>query len=188
MRLTGKQKAFAEEYVQDFNGTRAARAAGYKGDANTLSSLAWENLRKDNIKKYIRQLLTDRTMSAEEVLEKLRLVAVTDVSPYMNDDGEISVSSLREAGLGYLIKGSRNTRQGVIIELMDKQKALVDIGRHHGLFTDKTEIMGAGGGPVETEDKTTARAISTLSHALSDLLHRRDVDGEESEDPVDPSE
>lgn len=52
--LTGKQKRFCEEYIFDFNGTRAAKAAGYSDD--TAAVIASENLTKPNIQAYIKEL------------------------------------------------------------------------------------------------------------------------------------
>ncbi|HMG92367.1 MAG TPA: terminase small subunit, partial [Chryseolinea sp.] len=55
--LTGKQKRFCEEYIFDFNGARAARAAGYSED--TAKEIASENLTKPNIQAYIKELEED---------------------------------------------------------------------------------------------------------------------------------
>lgn len=55
--LTGKQKRFCEEYIFDFNGTRAAIAAGYS--ENTAPEIASENLTKPNIQAYIKVLQSD---------------------------------------------------------------------------------------------------------------------------------
>ena len=55
--LTGKQKKFCEEYIYDFNGTRAAIAAGYS--ENTASEMAYENLNKPQIKAYLKVLQSD---------------------------------------------------------------------------------------------------------------------------------
>lgn len=55
--LTGKQKRFCEEYILDWNATRAAKAAGYSED--TACSIGNENLRKPEIKSYIETLQSD---------------------------------------------------------------------------------------------------------------------------------
>ena len=43
-KLTNKQKRFVEEYIIDFNATRAAKAAGYS--ASTAYASGAENLKK----------------------------------------------------------------------------------------------------------------------------------------------
>ena len=55
--LTGKQKRFCEEYVLDWNATRAAKAAGYSEE--TAYSIGSENLRKPELKAYIEEIQQD---------------------------------------------------------------------------------------------------------------------------------
>lgn len=50
--LTQKQKVFVYEYLRDFNGTKAAMAAGYP--AKSASAIASENLNKPEIQKLIK--------------------------------------------------------------------------------------------------------------------------------------
>ncbi len=45
-QLTPKQQLFVDYYLQTFNGTEAARRAGYKGNDKTLSVVGSENLAK----------------------------------------------------------------------------------------------------------------------------------------------
>lgn len=51
--LTQKQKVFVYEYLRDFNGTKAAIAAGYP--AKSAGSIAHENLNKPEIQKLIKE-------------------------------------------------------------------------------------------------------------------------------------
>lgn len=52
--LTPKQRSFVDNYLANgCNGTQAAKAAGYKGNDNTLASIAKDNLRKPHIKSEI---------------------------------------------------------------------------------------------------------------------------------------
>lgn len=56
--LNEKQKKFCEEYLIDFNGTRAAIEAGYS--PKTARSTASENLTKPNIQQYLSELINQR--------------------------------------------------------------------------------------------------------------------------------
>lgn len=47
----------------------------------------------------------------------------------------------------------------VEIELHDPQAALVQLGRHHKLFTDKTVLSGPNDGPIQTEDVGAYRGM-----------------------------
>lgn len=57
--LNEKQKKFCEEYLIDFNGTRAAIEAGYS--KKTARSTASENLTKPNIQQYLKELINQRS-------------------------------------------------------------------------------------------------------------------------------
>ena len=55
--LTPKQKLFCEEYILDWNATRAAKVAGYS--ENTAQQIGSENLLKPLIKEYIEEIQKD---------------------------------------------------------------------------------------------------------------------------------
>ena len=57
MKLTPKQKAFADYYIELGNATEAAQKAGYKG--NNLNRIASENLSKLDIKQYIEEKMDE---------------------------------------------------------------------------------------------------------------------------------
>lgn len=87
-KLTPKQKAFCEEYVKNGgNGTQAARDAGYKGNNNTLHTVAIENLLKPTLLAYISELQAEaakkskRTiMDLSEIQERRSAIARGEVS------------------------------------------------------------------------------------------------------------
>lgn len=81
MKLTEKQKRFADEYIKSGNATQAAIAAGYsKKSAQQTGS---ENLLKPVIKNYIdermRTIENSRIMTAKEAVEFLTSVVRGDV-------------------------------------------------------------------------------------------------------------
>lgn len=148
--LTTKEKVFCLEYVQHWNGTRAAIQAGYS--KKTARSVAHENLTKPYIKAEIQRVLSQKAMMAEEVLARLaaeasanmaELVEFYDV-PILDKDGKHigdkqSVRMKPEAfeKYGYLIKSINPTVSGDLkFELYDAQKAKELIGKHLGLFRD----------------------------------------------------
>lgn len=77
MKLTEKQKRFCDEYIKLGNAKEAAINAGYS--KKTSKSMGAENLTKPDLKKYIdermEQLASERIMSAQEILERLSLIA-----------------------------------------------------------------------------------------------------------------
>jgi len=181
--LSHKQAAFVTEYLADFNATRAAERAGYKGDENTLAVTGHRLLRIDKIADAISKRLSEKAMGADEVLMRLAQHARSDLGPWLSDDGAIDIAAMKEAGTTHLIrKVKRTERSGESkdggfwsqvtgeVELHDAQAALVQLGKHHKLFVDRTEHTGKDGGPIEVDDSYTdaeraARILKLLRSA-----------------------
>jgi phage terminase small subunit len=85
--MTPKQIRFSHEYIRDWNGTRAAKAAGYK--KKTASLIASENIRKPYVKRYIELIQKDIAeevgISKIQLLEKLKKIALAEL-PDMYED------------------------------------------------------------------------------------------------------
>lgn len=126
MKLTEKQKRFADEYIISGNATQAAIKAGYS--KKTARFVAAENLTKPNIKNYIdkrlEELKSERTADAQEVLEYLTSVMRG------NETEEVLI------GVG---EGMQSTIQKEV-GAKDRLKAAELLGKRFALFTDKTEV------------------------------------------------
>ena len=102
MRFTAKQAAFVEWYCSaavNMNGTVAARRAGYKGNDNTLASVAAENLRKPAIRQEIDRRMALLTSNAQITVEKvLRDLEVTRVKALLDRNYSAAVKCLELQG------------------------------------------------------------------------------------------
>lgn len=140
-KLTNKQKAFIEHYLECWNGTEAARKAGYKGNDNTLAAIGSQNLRKLNIKRRVQDRLDAKAMSANEILDRLAQHARGDISDYINDFGYLDFERLKKDGKAHLVKKYiiSPTAKGmkVHVEAYDAQSALVQLAKAQGLFTER---------------------------------------------------
>lgn len=80
MKLTLKQKRFADEYIISGNASDAARKAGYS--KKTCGSIGDENLKKPAISQYIEKRLKElddsKKMSLEEAIERISSIARRD--------------------------------------------------------------------------------------------------------------
>jgi len=54
------------------------------------------------------------------------------------------LEKLKKDGYSHLIKRIKQTTTGIDIESYDQHKALVDVGKHHELFTDNYDITSKG--------------------------------------------
>lgn len=77
MALSNKQRVFIEEYLIDFNATQAALRAGYS--KRSAQQIGQENLSKPVIADVIKARLTEKTMSADEVLIRITEQAKADL-------------------------------------------------------------------------------------------------------------
>ncbi len=141
-RLSGKQKAFINAYLDqaNFNATKAAQLAGYKGNGRTLGAVGHENLKKPEIANEISIRLKESAMSSDEVLKRLGEQARAEYSQFILTNGTIDIKSLIDAGKGHLIKGITPLKEGNRIDFYDGQSALTTLAKHHGLLADRHEI------------------------------------------------
>ncbi len=170
MALTYKQRAFVEHYLGDaqWNATEAARMAGYSGDRAALAVRGSENVKKRNIRAHIRRRLEEMGANTEELVQRWLSRIRVDISPFVTESG-LDVQALKKAGLGYLIKGVRQTKDAVTIILRDPDVAEERLARHLGMFVERREVSGPGGGAIETEHKHVTD-ISGLTNEELDRL------------------
>jgi len=149
--LSPKRLAFVNEYLQCWNASEAARRAGYS--AKTAYAAGSFLLRIPEVLREIEQRQRDSGMSANEALARLTDQARGSMGAFLHISarGEVQVDlASREArDKLHLIKKIRLKRrrqlragkewelESIEIELYDAQAALIQIGRHHGLFTER---------------------------------------------------
>jgi phage terminase small subunit len=175
-KLTPKQKRFVEHYLIDPNATQAALRAGYS--KRTAKVIGSENLSKPSIAAAIaakqQEIAEKNGLSAQKVIGELMLLGFANMQDYLRPgaDGLPSLdfakltrgqaAALQEVTCEQTASGALQiTKDGadpiktyrVKFKLADKRAALVDLGKHLGLFADrlKAELTGAGGGPVVVE-------------------------------------
>lgn len=64
-------------------------------------------------------------------------------APYILSGGYVDLAALEREGKMHLVKGIKNTKDGLVVEFYDAQAALVHIGKYHALFTEKQEVTGS---------------------------------------------
>lgn len=121
-RLTGKQAEFCKQYIIDLNATQAAIRAGYS--PRSAMQIGELNMRKHDIQAEIKRLNGERSqrteITADYVLQKIQTI-VERASDETNADGYNENAAL---------------------------KGLELLGKHLALWTDKTQLSGADGGPL----------------------------------------
>lgn len=169
--LTAKQRAFVREYLIDLNATQAAIRAGYS--EKTAYSIGEENLKKPDVASAIdaaMKIRADRTdITADRVLKELAKIGFADIRKAIKWQGTlvteednpeggdtltiknvvtnnvtlISSDDIDDETAAAISEISQNTSGCIKLKLHDKRAALVDIGKHLGMFTDKVEHSGS---------------------------------------------
>lgn len=152
MKLKSKRhEQFCQEYIIDFNGTRAATDAGFSKRSAKVT--ACRLLTKDNIQQRISELLKDRSertkITQDMVLHELKILACSDFRDYgeiirtlADPDGRLKLKIFSE------IKGDATraiqsisehiTKEGIQLKfkLHSKTPALELIAKHLGMLVD----------------------------------------------------
>jgi hypothetical protein len=84
---------------------------------------------------------------------------------------EVTVEDFKD-GRG---EDARNVRK-IRFKLADKRAALVDLGKHFGMFRDKIEHMGRDGGPIETREAPPPMTRAEVAKAVRKLIAGAEVD------------
>lgn len=112
-KLTPKQQAFADYYIETGNATEAAIRAGYnKKTARQIGSM---NLTKVDIKQYIEERLSK--------IEDARIAKGEEVLQYLTK----------------VMRGEEKDQFGLDPSLQDRTKAAELLGKRYRLFVDKVE-------------------------------------------------
>jgi phage terminase small subunit len=168
MDLTDQEILFCNEYLKDFNATRAARAAGYseKHTRTTASRL----VARDNIRRYLQSKMNVKLRSVDaditRIIEELKLIAFSDLNDIMNIDaheetmdpstGDVTIQPsvkmrpTSEIGEKTRViaeitedKSMYGTKRKV--KLYDKMKAIELLGKYNKMFTDQVEVTNPDG-------------------------------------------
>lgn len=130
-KLTPKQQAFADYYIELGNATQAAIKAGYS--ERSARQIGEQNLSKLDVKNYIderlEQLASERVASQQEVMETLTAIL----------RGEATAATLKGVGMG-----EQEIEENMPPTMAERIKAAELIGKRHRMWTDKLELEGAG--------------------------------------------
>jgi phage terminase small subunit len=125
MKLTKKQQAFADYYIESLNGTQAAIKAGYS--PNSAKEIACENLTKHHIDEYIKQRMAEKDHAV--------IASQDEVLTYLTN---IMRGNLRRETVV-------NTRQGfelvdTLPDHKDSLRAAELLGKRYGAFIERSQV------------------------------------------------
>jgi phage terminase small subunit len=173
--LTAKRERFCLEYLRDLNATQAATRAGYS--LKTAKAQGARLLTNVDVAARIAELQDDRAarlqVTADKVLRELARIGFSDIGDYvevsrfglmmkdpatLTPDQRAAIAEISET----VTDKSRNRR----FKLHDKVAALLKLGQHLGLFTERLEHSGPGGGRIEVRTLTPAQRVARIQELL----------------------
>lgn len=135
--LTVRQKRFAEEYTYDFNASAAAVRAGYS--INNADKQGYLLCRHKGIAAYIDHLTKTKETNITVVDENYIIQKIVKTIDKAED----------------------------VVNLTAVLRGLELLARHKGMLTDKQEITGKDGGPIEIERRAQEDADSLVEQLRS---------------------
>lgn len=168
-RLTEKQKRFVAEYLVDLNATQAAIRAGYS--AKTAEVIGYENLRKPQIADAIDQAMAKRAerteITQDMVIRELAAIGFAKASDYaqVTASGRVRITPTEELSdvQRRALSGIKEGKFGIEVSSYDKVKALDLLGKHLGMFSERTtqqependlveKLLSGTGEDIDTDD------------------------------------
>ncbi len=154
--LTAKEKLFVDEYLIDFNATRAAGAVGYAKDKSNsaLRSIACRLLKNIDIMTQIDKKIIERSkklqIEQEDIITELKKIAFVDIRGLFNDDGTLKetheLNTLQVSAINYMNVAKKYVGRGdnrklvgykMKIKFNSRLKALELLSRHLGIRKTK---------------------------------------------------
>ncbi len=157
--LPPRHAAFVENYLLDFNGRRAAKAAGFKGNADTLASTASRIIRDSKVAAEISRRRHERAENMENVtkdrvlyeLGSVGLANFDDFAP-MFGDGDMAeklsnltrtqAAAVKEVILEEFRDGRSDWRtvRRTKFKLHSKEASLKLLAEMNGWVTEKVDV------------------------------------------------
>lgn len=154
----GRHEKMAQELAKGTEQFAAYRLAGFLGTKPAASKVAHRDDVRARVSEILGRAAAKAEVTVERVLRELALLGFANMQDYMrsSDSGDpyLDFSALTREQAAALVEVTvEDFRDGrgedaravkrVKFKLADKRAALVDIGRHLKMFTDKVEHSGA---------------------------------------------
>lgn len=152
-KVTAKEEVFCQKYIKYLNKTKAALMAGYS--KRSAKEIGYQTFTKPHIQARIseirEELKEELGISDHSVLSELAALSYWNIKDFITDDNEIKdLSKMPKSSIkpviGLKTKVS-TTKIGEVVtkevttelKMADKKGALVDLGRHLGIFEKDNE-------------------------------------------------
>lgn len=195
MGLTIKQNTFAMAYIETGNASEAYRRSYDAGDMSphSIEVEASRLLQNPEVTLRVEELQAEHRkrhdITIDRILRELSKIGFSNMLDYVKVEGpdafvdlstltrdqaaaiqEITVEDYKD-GRG---ENARDVRR-VKVKLSDKRAALVEMGKHLGMFRELHEHSGKDGDPIKIEGRPMSdiEAARRVAYALGRALERK---------------
>jgi phage terminase small subunit len=148
--MTNSQKRFCDEYLIDFNATRAYKAA-YKNcrKDETANVNGSKLLRNTKVQEYIaekQQEMQERNkITQDTIIQELAKIALFNIKDIYNEDGTLKKVTELDDDTAKAISGVKILQKAGAMKIIlsktnDKTKALELLGKHLGMFKENVNL------------------------------------------------
>ena len=183
-----KHERFAQAVVSGRSFNEAYAEVGYVLNPSHARRLGANPTVKERVAWLLEKAAEKAVISASRVLEELAKIGfaniadftkvmpngdlVTDFSKITPDElaavAEITVEEYKD-GRGFGARDVKRTK----VKLNDKRAALVDIGKHLGMFKDLVEHTGKDGAPIEVHEISDEEAARRMLFVIAKARKQR---------------
>jgi phage terminase small subunit len=158
-----KHEIFAQQVAQGASAISAYVTAGYSKNDSNASRLSGNDKVRARIAELLNEGAAKAGVSIQRVVEELAKIGFANMADYMkvgiDGDPYLDFSELNRDHSAALVEvtvedfkegrgaDARDVRR-VKFKLADKRAALVDLGKHLGMFKDRVEHSGVDGEPI----------------------------------------
>ena len=185
-----KHEQFARYIAEGMSAKDALPKLGYLPNSNALTTEVYANNMarrpaiRDRIQELRDQAASKTNITIQRVLEELAKIGFANMMDYMKTqpDGTayVDLSGLdrdKAAAISEIVVDEYTEGKGddarqvkrVRFKLHDKRAALLDIGKHLGMFRERVEVTGKDGGPIQTQGTVQ---VELLDREERDILKR----------------
>jgi phage terminase small subunit len=139
-----KIRTFVDQYLVDLNATKAYQRCGFGGKNKTSTAIeASKKMNDPEVQQAIWEEMEKRRatirISQERVISELASLAfanIKDICAWTGNVISAKDSDELETIQAAAIQEVAETKQGIRVKMHDKKSALIDLGKHLGLFWD----------------------------------------------------
>lgn len=197
-KLTPKQEAFIREYLRTGSGIEAYKRA-YNAEGMVANSIYREaclllqhpkvaqrlGVAQAKLEAKTEKVLDNLAVTKERIISELAKIGFSNMMDYIKpqDDGTAYIdlsklsrdtaAAISEVTIDQYTEGEGDEARPVKkvkFKLLDKRAALVDLGKHMGMFVERREV-GVPGDFDEKTDEQLAHEIATEAEDMGLVFH-----------------